>query len=83
MSTYLVEAQFMDSLPYLKLNAFMYFVGYCGPIMWTLLYNQKSRIIILATFTTYGWLLPQELVKYHGLKYKQYFDVYWNRVAFM
>jgi hypothetical protein len=37
----------------------------------------------LAAFTTYFWFLPQEMVKYHGLKYKQYFDVYWNRVAFM
>ena len=38
---------------------------------------------MLAAFTTYAWFLPQEIVKFYGLKYKQYFDVYWNRVAFM
>lgn len=58
MLTFLVEAQFLVSLPYLKLNAFMYFCGYCGPIMFTMLYNQKSQLIILAAFTTYFWFLP-------------------------
>ena len=83
MLCYIIEAQFLDSLPYLKLNAFIYFCGYMGPIMFTMLYNLKSNWIILAAVTTYLWFLPREIVKFHGLKSKQYFDVYWNRVAFM
>ena len=80
---YLIEAQFLESLKYIKINALLYTFLYLFPMMWIIMYNRHSLWVYLCTFSTYFIFLPQEILKLYGQKPGQYFDLYWNRLNFM
>ena len=63
---YLIEAQFLESLWYIKINALLFTFLYLFPMMWIIMFTKHSLWIYVCTFSTYFIFLPQEVLKLYG-----------------
>ena len=55
---YLIEAQFLESLKYIKLNALLFILLYLFPMMWIIMCERHAIGVYICTFTTYCIFMP-------------------------